>query len=136
MTAHRFLSEEWVSEARRIREEHGAGPEVNGTVRMNQVITNVPFGPGTVDAHLDTSTGHLVMDLGHLHEPDVTVTLEYDTAKAIFVDGTPQAAMQAFMAGKVRVEGDMAKLVTTLQGISPSAFGASEVQRRIQDITE
>jgi putative sterol carrier protein len=75
------------------------------------------------------------MELGHLDEPDVTVTLEYDTARAIFVDGTAQAGMQAFMQGRIKVEGDLAKLVAALQQVNPDAFEASEVQRRIKEIT-
>ena len=136
MTAYPFLSDEWISEARRIRAEHaGEGIPVPTVVRMNQVITEVPFGDGAVEANLDTSSGELVMELGHLADPDVTVTLDYDTAKAIFVEGTAQAGMQAFMSGKVRVEGDLAKLIASLQQVNPEAFRASEVQRRIQAIT-
>jgi putative sterol carrier protein len=113
----------------------GGGIAVPSVVRMNQVITDVPFGNGPVEAHLDTSSGELVMELGHLENADVTVTLEYDTARAIFVDGTAQAGMQAFMAGKVRVEGDLAKLIAALQQVNPEAFDHSEVQRRIKEIT-
>ena len=131
-----FLSEEWIAAGRRIREEHvGGGIPVPSVVRMNQIITAVPFGEGTVAAHLDTSSGELVMELGHLEDPDVTVTLEYDTARAIFVDGTAQAGMQAFMQGKIKVEGDLAKLVAALQQVNPDAVQASEVQRRIKEIT-
>ncbi len=131
-----FLSDEWVQEGRRIRAEHvGGGIAVPAVVRMNQVITDVPFGDGTVAAHLDTSSGELVMELGHLENADVTVTLDYDTARAIFVDGTAQAGMQAFMQGKIKVEGDLAKLVAALQQVNPGAFAASEVQRRIKEIT-
>ncbi|MDQ3980122.1 MAG: SCP2 sterol-binding domain-containing protein [Actinomycetota bacterium] len=136
MSAYPFLSDEWVAEARRIRAEHaGEGITVPTVVRMNQVITEVPFGEGTVQANLDTSSGELVMELGHLESPDVTVTLDYETAKAIFVEGTAQAGMQAFMAGKVRVDGDLAKLIAALQQVNPTAFQASEIQRRIQEIT-
>ena len=131
-----FLSEEWIAAGRRIREEHvGGGIPVPSVVRMNQIITAVPFGEGTVAAHLDTSSGELVMELGHLEDPDVTVTLEYDTARAIFVDGTAQAGMQAFMQGKIKVEGDLANLVAALQQVNPDAVQASEVQRRIKEIT-
>lgn len=131
-----FLSDEWVEAARQIHEDHaGAGVAVPAAVRMNQLITDVPFGDGTVQAHIDTSRGELVMDIGHLSEPDVTVTLDYDTARAIFVDGTAQAGMQAFMAGKIRVEGDFAKLIAALQQVTPGAFDTNEVQRRIKDIT-
>ena len=136
MASYPFLSDEWITEARRIRAEHaGEGIAVPTVVRMNQVITEVPFGGGTVQANLDTSSGELVMELGHLENPDVTVTLDYETAKAIFVEGTAQAGMQAFMAGKVRVDGDLAKLLAALQQVNPDSFQASEVQRRIQAIT-
>lgn len=134
--AYPFLSDEWITAARRIREEHlGEGIPVPTVVRMNQVITDVPFRDGPVEAHLDTSSGELVMELGHVDEADVTVTLEYDTARAIFVDGTAQAGMQAFMQGKIRVEGDMAKLIAALQQVNPEAYAASEVQRLIKEIT-
>lgn len=136
-TTYPFLSDEWITEARRIRKEHaGGGIAVPAVVRMNQVITEAPFGVGPIRAHLDTSSGQLVMDIGHVEEPDVTVTLDYPTARAIFVDGTPEAGMAAFMQGRVKVEGDLAKLIATLQQVSPGAFDASEVQRRIKEITE
>ena len=131
-----FLSDEWIAEARRIREEHvDGGIPVPAEVKMNQVITDAPFGDDPIKAHLDTSSGQLVMDMGHVEAPDVTVTLDYATARAIFVNGTPEAGMSAFMQGKVKVEGDFAKLIATLQQISPGAFDASDVQRRIKAIT-
>ena len=35
----------------------------------------------------------------------------YDTAKAILVDGDAQAAMQAFLSGRIKVEGDVTKMI-------------------------
>lgn len=135
-----FLSDEWIAEARKIRAEMAdpAAPAAAApaSVRMNQVITEVPFGDGRLDAHLDTSSGTLEMETGHLDEPDVTVTLDYATAKAIFVDGTLEAGMKAFMDGKVRVQGDMAKLISALQQLAPPDAGAvDQAQARIRDIT-
>ena len=140
MPTYPFLSDEWIAEARKIRAEMApADPDAAipaNPVRMNQVITDVPFGSGTLDAHLDTSSGTLEMETGHLEHPDVTVTLDYDTAKAIFVDGTLEAGMQAFMAGKVRVQGDMAKLIAALQQLSPpDAATVNQAQTRIREIT-
>jgi len=130
-----FLSEDWMSEAKRIREEfRGQTPAPAHAVRMNQVITDVPFGPGTLEAHMDTSSGELEMDTGHIENADVKVTLDYETAKAIFVEGNPQAGMQAFMAGKIKVEGDMTKLMAMQAG--PPDPSAAEVSKKIQDITE
>jgi SCP-2 sterol transfer family protein len=132
---HPFLSSEWMDEARKVREEYkGRTSAIAHQVRMNQVITDVPFGDGTLNSHMDTSSGELVMEEGHLDEADLTVTLDYDTAKAIFVEGNPQAGMQAFMAGKIKVQGDVAKLMA-MQQSTPDPT-AAEIQQRIKDITE
>jgi hypothetical protein len=127
-----FLSDEWVEAARSIREA-SPGATVPHAVRMNLIVTEVPFGDGTVDAHMDTSSGELVLETGHIDAPDLTVTVDYDTAKAILVEGNPQAGMQAFMAGKVRVEGDMAKLMALQTG--PPDPAAQEVATKLREIT-
>ncbi|HZU80585.1 MAG TPA: SCP2 sterol-binding domain-containing protein, partial [Acidimicrobiales bacterium] len=112
MATYPFLSDEWVTEARKIREEfEGKGGAVPHQVRMNLVITEVPFQAESIDAHMDSSDGQLKLDLGHIDPADLKVTVDYGTAKAILVEGNPQAGMQAFMAGKIKVEGDMAKLM-------------------------
>jgi putative sterol carrier protein len=133
--AYAFLSDEWLEAAKAIREEYaGKGAPAAHVVRMNQIITEVPFGDGTIEAHMDTSSGELDMDIGHLENPDLTVTLDYATAKAILVEGNPQAGMQAFMAGKIKVQGDMTKLMAMQQG-TPDPVQA-EVAAKIQEITE
>ncbi|HEV7887568.1 MAG TPA: SCP2 sterol-binding domain-containing protein [Acidimicrobiales bacterium] len=134
MATYPFLSEEWMEEAKKIREEYrGKTQPAAHSVKMNQIITDVPFGEGTIDAHMDTSSGELETDLGHIENPEVTVTVDYATAKAIFVDGNPQAGMQAFMAGKIKIQGDMTKLMA-MQQTSPDPV-AIELQGRIKDIT-
>jgi hypothetical protein len=132
-----FLSDEWFDEARKIRAEYdGKVPPIAHSVRMNLIVTAVPFGDADVNAHVDTSTGDLVLDTGHLESPDLTVTAEYDTAKAILIEGNPQAGMQAFMAGKVRVEGDMAKLMALQAQPAASDPNAAEMAARLRDLTE
>lgn len=132
---YKFLSDEWVAEAKKVREEFaGKGSPPAHAVRMNQIITDVPFGDGTVNAHIDTSGGEMEMELGHLDNPDLTVTLDYDTAKAILIDQNPQAGMQAFMAGKIKVQGDMTKLMAMQSG--PVDPVAAEVAAKIKEITE
>ncbi|MHB8594368.1 MAG: SCP2 sterol-binding domain-containing protein, partial [Acidimicrobiales bacterium] len=115
-------------------EYEGQGGAVPHQVRMNLVITEVPFSESAIDAHMDSSQGQLKLDLGHIDPADLKVTLDYGTAKAILVEGNPQAGMQAFMAGKIKVEGDMAKLMA-LQAAPPDAT-AQEVATRLRDITE
>ncbi len=129
-----FLSDEWIEEAHEIRAEFlGDSPAIDHPVRMNLVVTELPFGDGELEAHLDTTSGELDIDKGHVGDADLTVTLDYLTAKAILVDRNPQAGMQAFMAGRIRVEGDMSKLMA-IQA-APSGQRAEEMAERLRAIT-
>ena len=131
-----FLSDEWLEEARRIRAEYeGKAMSFPHAVRMNLVVTLAPFGDKDIDAHMDTSTGELVLDVGHLENPDLKVTVDYDTAKAILIEGNPQAGMQAFMAGKIKVEGDMAKLLALQAAPVGADSSAAEMANRLREIT-
>ena len=131
-----FLSDEWLEEARRIRAEYeGESLSFPHAVRMNLVVTVVPFGDKDIDAHMDTSTGELVLDVGHIETPDLKVTVDYDTAKAILIEGNPQAGMQAFMAGKIKVEGDMAKLLALQAAPAGTDSRAAEMANRLKEIT-
>jgi putative sterol carrier protein len=137
VSQYQFLSEEWMGEARKIRAEYeGKAPEIPVSVRMNQVITDVPFGDGVINAHLDTSAGQMELELGHLETPDLTVTMEYATARAILVDGDAAAAMQAFMGGRIKVDGDITKMMA-LQAAGAGAVDpvAAEIAQRLQSIT-
>jgi len=134
MSKYQFLTPEWVAAAKAIRDEHeGEAPAPAHVVRMNQIITEVPFGDSDVKAYMDTSSGAMEMDLGELENPDLTVTVDYATAKAIMVDGNPQAGMQAFMAGKIKVQGDMTKMMALANGSGDAA--AQVVADKIKEIT-
>jgi len=131
-----FLTPEWVEAAHKIREEfEGKVAAPAHVVKMNQVVTDVPFQDEDIQAFMDTADGNADMGLGHLpaDEVDLTVTVDYETAKAIMVDGNPQAGMQAFMAGKIKVEGDMTKMMALQQGSPDPA--AQEMAERIKEMT-
>ena len=133
--SHQFLSEEWMTAAKAIREKYADQvPPVTVSIRMNQVITDVPFGEGTINAYLDTSSGVLQMELGELETPDLTLTTDYATAKAVFVDQDQAAGMQAFMSGKIKVQGDMMKLLAMQTGM-PQTDVTATVQDEIKSIT-
>jgi putative sterol carrier protein len=129
---HDFLSADWVAAAKGLRDqfEGDVAPPAH-TIKMNLVITDAPFQDGEISAHMDTTSGEMEMDLGHLDDPELTVTVDWATAKAIFVDQNPQAGMQAFMAGKIKVQGDMTKLMMSQQG-----GGNAALSEAIQGITE
>ncbi len=133
---HVFLSEEWMAAAHEIRGRyHDQLPEINVSVRINQVITEVPFGEGTINAYIDTSDGEFHLELGQLEEPDAVLTTDYATAKAMMVDQDPTIAMQSFMAGKIKVQGDMMKLMS-LQTSMPANEFSEQVSAEILAITE
>ena len=128
-----FLSDEWIAAAKKIREEAGDAGGPPHKMRMNQIITDVPFADGPIEAHMDTTDG-MELDLGHLENPDITVTLDWATAKAILVEGNAQAGMQAFMAGKIKVQGDMTKLMA-MQSAAPTPEAAA-LQKALLGMTE
>jgi putative sterol carrier protein len=133
--SHQFLSEEWMTAAKAIREKYADQvPPVAVSIRMNQVITDVPFGEGTINAYLDTSSGAVEMELGALETPDLTLTTDYATAKAVFVDQDQAAGMQAFMSGKIKVQGDMMKMMAMQTGM-PQTDVTQQVQDEIKSIT-
>ena len=125
METFAFLSDEWTAEVKRLHDEVLTQPAAMAQgVRMNLVLTESPLGDGTVDAHLDTS---------HLESPDLTVTVDYETAKAILVEGDTQAAMQAFMSGRIKIDGDVSQLLA-LQN-TPVDPAHQELAKRIREIT-
>jgi hypothetical protein len=134
--AHLFLSPEWMDAARAIREKYrDQAPKVAVVVRFNLVATNVPFGDGVINSHMDTSSGEVVMDLGHLDTVDATLTTDYVTARSIFVEQDPQKAMEAFLMGKVKVEGDVLKLMAMQTAMPQTELGVV-VAEEIRAITE
>jgi hypothetical protein len=126
-----FLTDEWIAEARRIHDEHDVEGPTPPAVKINLVVTEVPFGDGVVNAHMDSSSGEVEIELGHLDDAETTLTTDYETARSTFVDNDPQAGMQAFMQGKVKVQGDMTKLMVMAQG-----GGDPDLNRKIQAITD
>ena len=131
-----FLSPDWIEAARQVRAEYADRTPTSSPVamRMNLVVNDVPFGHGPLDAHLDTTSGEIVLDSGHLDPADLKITIDYETAKAILVEGNVQAAMQAFMAGRIKLEGDMT-LLFAMQN-NPVDAVHQELAVRVREITE
>ena len=128
---HAFLSDDWFAAVGAAIEQHGADAAPQGpNVLMNLVVTGSPFGDR--EFHMGTVDGRNLMGGGHIDGADVTLTTDYSTAKDVFVSGNPQAGMQAFMAGKVKVQGDMTKLMASQGGGGANA----ELQNAIQELTE
>ncbi|MGA8295732.1 MAG: hypothetical protein WB770_01680 [Acidimicrobiales bacterium] len=134
MVKHDFLSAEWVDAARAIYTRYQSvadSPAV--ALKMNLVVENVPFSNESFDAHVDTSAGVAEVEVGHIGDPDLTVTLPYDLAKSVFVDGNAQSGVEGFMMGLVRVEGDVTKLLSFQQ--QPPSASQADLANEIRSIT-
>ena len=129
MAKHAFLSDDWFAVVEKLVEELGADAPAHANVVVNLIITDTPFGDER-QMHMGAREGKGHWGIGHADDADVTLTTDYDTAKDVFVSGNPQAGMQAFMAGKVKVQGDMAKLMASQGG------GNTALNEAIQGITE
>lgn len=137
--SHEFLSPAWMEAARGIREKYAdQATKVTTSIRMNQVITDVPEsvngGDSVLKTFMDTSSGDVVMDLGELEGADLTVTTDYATAYKLFVEQDQAAGMQAFMAGKIKVQGDMMKMMA-MQTSMPQDEIAKTIAKEIKEIT-
>jgi hypothetical protein len=136
--SHPFLSPAWMEAAKAIREKYAdQATKVVSVIRMNQVITDVPDSvhlEATIRTYLDTSSGSAELELGELETPDLTITTDYETARKLFVEQDQAAGMQAFMSGKIKVQGDMMKMMA-LQTAMPQDEVAKTIAQEIKDIT-
>jgi len=130
---YQFLSDEWFANVDQLVDEHGAAAP--GTdILMNLTITDTPFG-GERLMHMGVKQGRGLWGVGHADGADLHLTTDYQTAKDVFISGDPAAGMQAFMSGKVKVQGDMAKLMAAQAG-GAGPGGETALQMAIQGITE
>jgi hypothetical protein len=124
-----FLSDEWLDEVQKLAADAGAGL-TPPNVQINMVVTGGPQG----DRELHVADGAFASGL--LDGAPTKLTLPYKVARDMFVIGDQAAAMQAFMSGQIKVEGDMTKLMA-MQSQQPAAGGPSqaEIQAKLQAIT-
>lgn len=133
MAKHPFLSDDWFAIVERLVEDHGAEAPSAVNLVVNVTITETPFGAER-QMHMGAQSGRGHWGIGHAQEADVTLTTDYETAKDILLSGDPTSGMQAFMSGKVKVQGDLAKLMAAQAGGGPG--GNTALAEAIQGITE
>jgi hypothetical protein len=123
----KFLSDEWFSKVKELTADAGeiAIPAPLKELTINLNVTGADGG--TKNVHL---TGGQFAQ-GSASAAPVTVSLPADIAKKIFIDLDPQAGMQAFMSGQMRVDGDVTKLMV-LQSVQPS----EQLRDLLDDIKE
>jgi hypothetical protein len=125
--AYLFLSDEWFDAIEELRPELEdlrprleaaaleKAPDLTAAavdLTVNLVVTGGPVG----DREMHITGGR--PDRGLVEGAPTTVELPYKVAKSLFLDGRPDGALGAFMAGKLVVRGDLTKLLA-LQPLIP-----------------
>jgi putative sterol carrier protein len=105
--AVKFLSEDWAKEVTETLQSHEQF-KASADMSVQFVVSDAP--EGEVKFYMDASGDNPIQALGELPNPDVTITSNYETTSAIF-SGELNTQM-AFMTGKIKVNGNMAKLMT------------------------
>lgn len=131
-----FLTDEWIEAVLALQDEYKdrVDPPTE-TIVMNQVVNDVPFGEGSLKLSVDTRSGLAEVHRGHSDDAEVTITTDYGTAKALFFADEPQEIMQAFMSGRILIEGDMAKLMIIQANAAAPDEIHLEVARRLRALT-
>lgn len=112
--SHEFLSEDWFTAVEALRSEAPEPPAAIKDLVINLTVTGTPGG----DQELRLDGGQL--ERGHGEGAPTTMTVPYDVAKQLFIQNDQAAAMQAFMTGKIKVTGDMTKLMAMQAGGPPT----------------
>ena len=121
-----FLSDEWLDEVQKLASEvDTSGAE---SVTLNLVVTGGPQG----DRELHIADGSF--GAGLKDGAPTKLTVPYDVAKNMFIKGDQAAAMQAFMGGQIKVEGDMTKLMAMQSGGGGGGDQAA-IQAKLREIT-
>ena len=113
--AVKFLTEEWAQEmtsSLNASDEFKSAASSQQT-KLQQVVTDGPDG-GESKYYFTLDGGAAEVALGELSDADATITQNYETAVAI--NKQELNAQQAFMQGKLKISGNMMKLMQ-LQGV-------------------
>ena len=105
--AVKFLSEDWAAEATGALQAHDQF-KASADMSLQFVVSDSPNGE--VKFYMDASSDDPVQAIGGMENADVTISSDYETATAIF-SGELNTQM-AFMTGKIKVAGNLAKLMT------------------------
>ena len=126
-----FLSDEWFDAAAKVIAEHSADGPPGPNLVMNLEVTDGENNK--TEFHMGARDGATLFGKGHTDGADLTLATDIETAREVFVANNPAAGMQAFMAGKVRIQGDMTKLMMAQAG---GQGGNPAVTEALQSITE
>lgn len=126
-----FLSDGWFTEFETLRADAGdlGTPDVVKNLVINMTVTGHPEG----DKNIRMEAGEFKQ--GHQDGAPTKITVPYDVAKALFIDGDQNAGMQAFMSGQIQVEGDMTVMMQ-MQAAGEPSDAAKALTEKVKGMTE
>ena len=125
----KWLTQEWLDESTKLADGQPVRP--GATARLQYVVTDGP--DGEVRYYWIVEDGRLLENrLGELPDAEVTLVETYDDAMRMQKGELDVNA--AFMQGKIKVEGDVAKLMALLPITMSPEFG--EFQTSVRAMTE
>ena len=125
----KWLSQEWLDETRKMADSQPERP--GASAKMQYVVTGGP--EGDVKYYWVLENGKLLeSNLGESPEAEVTMTQTYEDAMKI--QKGELDANAAFMQGRIKVSGNMAKLMALMPLTNAPEY--KDLQKQIQEITE
>ncbi len=125
----KWLSQEWLDETRKMADSQPERP--GASAKMQYVVTGGP--DGDIKYYWVLENGKLLeSNLGELPEVEVTMTQTYEDAMKI--QKGELDANAAFMQGRIKVSGNMAKLMALMPLTNAPEY--KDLQKQIQEITE
>ncbi len=111
---HEFLSNEWFAKVDELIAKAG---DLKIPAEMKAVEVNITVKSAAGDKQIFLKDG--LFSPGHQPTATTKLTLSEALARKIFIEADAAAGVQAFLAGEMQVEGDIAKLVA-MQTVEPS----------------
>ena len=121
----KFLTEEWARDVSRALNSYKGFKNAIGAAELGIQFTVEEAPDGEVDYYLRSSGGTTNLAIGTLDDPDVTVKQSYDTAVAI--SQGELNTQTAFMTGKLKVSGNLAKLMMHQSAVQQWAAAVSDL---------
>ncbi|MEE8400341.1 MAG: SCP2 sterol-binding domain-containing protein [Desulfobacterales bacterium] len=124
-----FLSDDWFDKVKELTVSAG---DLGLSDDAKALIMNIKVTGDKSNCAMCINGG--IISKGLNTAAPITISVSSDIARKMFVDQDQNAGTQAYMSGKLKIEGDMSKLIASVS-IQPTP-AQQALSGQIQDITE